>query len=106
MSKGLYSQLKEKEWQNFVLEAAATFGWYVYHTYDSRRSHPGFPDLVLVKPPRVIFAELKTEKGIVKPAQWEWHAALVECTGVDTYLWRPSDRDEVVEILGENVIAV
>ena len=37
----------EKAFQTAVVELAELCGWKVYHTYDSRRSAPGFPDLVL-----------------------------------------------------------
>ena len=83
-----------------VKEAAETCGWMFYHTYNSHRSSPGFPDLVMVRPPDIIFVELKAEKGRVTQDQEEWGWALMGCPGVEYYLWRPSDWDELVEVLG------
>ena len=83
-----------------LLGAAVPAGWMVYHTYDSRRSTAGFPDLVLVKPPVVVFAELKTEKGTPSKAQDEWLEQLGLCTDLSVHLWRPSDWDEIEERLG------
>jgi len=88
----------EKDWQKQVLKLAAWRGWIAYHTYDSRRSTAGFPDLVLARPPRVIFAELKTETGIVDPAQRAWLDVLGRCS-VECYCWRPSDWDVLDAIL-------
>jgi hypothetical protein len=51
--------MTEKQLQGAVVELAKRLGYLVYHTFDSRRSNPGWPDLVLCKPPRLIFAELK-----------------------------------------------
>jgi len=62
-----------------------------FHPFDSRRSTPGWPDIVLVRPPSVIFAELKTATGRLTPAQRTWLDALDGCPGVEAYLWRPSD---------------
>ena len=92
--------LSEKEFMVAVKEAAEIHGWLFYHTYDSRRSTPGFPDLVLVRPPEVIFVELKAQKGRVTAYQKHWSEALESCPGVEHYLWRPSDWDELVEVLG------
>jgi hypothetical protein len=39
-------------------------GWRVYHTWDSRKSEPDFPDLVLVRD-RVMFAELQVTSRAV-----------------------------------------
>lgn len=89
----------EKEFQSQVMKLANALGWLQYHTYNSRRSVAGFPDLVLVKAPRVIFAELKTDKGKVSDAQKLWLMELGECSGVETYLWRPAALDEIAEIL-------
>ena len=87
----LDNALSERAFQRQVAELAELTGWRVYHTYDSRRSSPGFPDLVLVRAPRVIFAELKRERGRVTAAQREWADELGQCPGVEYYLWRPGD---------------
>jgi hypothetical protein len=69
--------LTEKEWQAQVLDLARLYGWrHAYHTFDSRRSASGFPDLVLVRE-RALFAELKSKSGKVSAAQADWLAALV-----------------------------
>ena len=91
---------REKDFMDKLLDAAVPAGWMVYHTYDSRRSTAGFPDLVLVKPPVVVFAELKTEKGRPSQAQDEWLEKLGLCTDLSVHLWRPSDWDEIEERLG------
>jgi hypothetical protein len=49
----------EEELQANVLRTAGLLGWRYYHTRDSRKSAGGFPDLVLVRPPRLVFVELK-----------------------------------------------
>jgi hypothetical protein len=49
---------------------------------------------VLVRPPEIIFAELKTLRGRVRPEQTVWLGMLAAC-GLETYIWRPSDLDEV-----------
>lgn len=89
----------EKEWQAQVLELSARCGWdFRYHTYDSRRCQEGFPDLVLVKPPRIIFAELKVGRRKVTKDQSAWLEALAAC-GQESYVWYPDDLDAVRDIL-------
>ena len=101
----------EAAFQQQVLNLAGYYGWRSYHTHDSRRSQAGFPDLVLVRGPELIFAELKTDTGRVRPEQQEWIAALQAISTelvvdleqldhdshacVDVYLWRPRDFDEL-----------
>lgn len=107
----------EAAFQTQVLNLAGYYGWRSYHTHDSRRSQAGFPDLVLVRGAELIFAELKTDTGRLRPEQQEWIAALkhvgrnyrhaIELLEddvadgahdptdgcVDVYLWRPRDFD-------------
>ena len=92
----------EKEFQAEVIKLAKEFHYLCYHTYRSDRSAAGFPDLVLVRSGRVIFAELKGEKsrGKLSPAQEAWIGALKNCSGVETYVWWPKDMQDIVEILG------
>jgi hypothetical protein len=61
----------------------------------------GLPDLILCKPPRLLFAELKREQGRVSKAQADWLDALSRCAGVEVYLWKPSDWESIVRILQE-----
>ena len=41
--------MTEKQFQSHIVQYAKMRGWLVYHTHDSRRSEPGFPDLVAGK---------------------------------------------------------
>lgn len=82
--------LSEKQLQQAVIDLARLLGFAVYHTHDSRRSVSGYPDLTLAKGRRLIFAELKTAKGRVKPLQQEWLDRL-QRTGAEAYVWRPAD---------------
>ena len=89
----------EKQFQAQVVELARYSGFLVYHTFDSRRSAGGFPDLVLVKPPRLIFAELKSEGGKLRPEQQKWLDALGGCESIEVRLWRPSEWEEIERML-------
>lgn len=85
--------------QQQVCQLAKYYGWTLqYHTFDSRRSHKGWPDLVLCRPPEILFVELKSEKGRTRPEQQEWISALHAC-GLEVHLWRPSDFDVLHERL-------
>lgn len=84
--------MTEKAFQSQVEQVARSLGWLVYHPHDSRRSEPGFPDLVLVHPAkgRLMFRELKTQRGRVRAEQTVWLAALA-AAGQDAAVWRPAD---------------
>tara|TARA_R110000824_G_scaffold116919_2_gene268669 strand:- start:32 stop:346 length:315 start_codon:yes stop_codon:yes gene_type:complete len=92
--------LKEADFQRIVIDMAHLFGWRVAH-FRKVQTHgrwitavaadgAGFPDLVMAKLGRVIFAELKTEKGRLSAEQKLWLKALPECV-----VWRPSDLDAI-----------
>ena len=68
-----------------------------YHTYDSRRCEPGFPDLVLVKD-RVLFRELKTDKGLLTKEQADWGERFIK-SRADWEIWRPTDMPKIVKEL-------
>lgn len=93
--------MDEKQWMANVLDLAKMNGFHCYHTYDSRRSQPGFPDLVLVHPfrQRVLFRELKTDSGKISTAQLQW-IGILGAAGADVEVWRPSDLEKVAGQLG------
>lgn len=92
-----YDQITEKDWQAQVVELLQYRGYVVYHTFDSRRSQPGFPDLLALNPKTgdALVAELKSERGITTPRQLEW-LTFFELCGTTGYVWRPSQIDEVI----------
>ena len=102
------SAMTERRLQTLVIDLARTLGYEPpYHTRDSRGSEPGFPDLVLLRlpkagrPGRVLYAELKAQRGTVSAAQQSWLDRLRAC-GQETYCWRPSDwlSGRIQEALG------
>lgn len=107
----VWSAWSEDTLQSYVLKTARLTGWLAYHTRFSIKSAAGFPDLVLVREDRLIFAELKrqglwpTEGRLSKGAvphwvvgQREWLQALDQ-TQADVFLWWPSDAHDIATIL-------
>lgn len=107
--------VSEADWHNVVVEAAERLGWRVFWLPDwmyrtgiqqarknPRRGYrwpkPGFPDLVLCKPPVLLLVELKAQAGTVRPEQRAWLADLRAC-GLDVRVWRPNDWDAVLATL-------
>jgi hypothetical protein len=69
-------------------------GWLAYHTHDSRRSAPGFPDLVMLRGLRLLVAELKVGRNRLTRDQAVWLAAF-RAAGVECHEWRPDDWPEI-----------
>ena len=89
-------KITEKEFRQQVLDLGRLLGFKCYFTWGSFHSPAGFPDLAMVKGRRLIFAELKSEKGVMTWAQTEWLKDL-EATGkCEVFIWRPSDWEEIV----------
>lgn len=90
----------EKDWQRQVRELAETLGYRRYHTFDSRRSDTGFPDLVLVSAQRkrVVYLELKREQGRLTPSQADWIRDLAEA-GAEVYVARPRNLQDLADVL-------
>jgi VRR-NUC domain len=89
----------ETAFQDRVVALAKAAGWQVYHPYDSRKSAPGWPDLVLMRDREVLFRELKTDSGRTTAEQRGWLDGL-EAAGQDVEVWRPRDWDRIVQRLG------
>lgn len=98
--------LTEKEWDAFLYGAkdgvATTLGWTTYHTLRSKGSPAGFPDRTCWRE-RLLFVELKTMDRASKPTerQVEFLTGMARA-GAEVYLWRPSDYDEAVLVLGSH----
>jgi len=86
----LIAGMSEKELLENVRAQAAAHHWLSYHTHRSDRSEPGFPDLVLVRPPHILWVELKRTTGRITPEQGRWGQALSACGGA-YFIWLPEN---------------
>lgn len=100
MTNPLEDAMTERELQQAVTDAAQLYGWRVYHTYDSRRSPSGFPDLVLLRREQLIFVELKRQKRAkISAAQQAWIDELGAVTTISAGFVRPADLRELLDRL-------
>lgn len=103
----LRRRIPESEFQATVVELARLRGWRLHHTRPARtqkgwrtpiQGDPGFPDLTMVRGDRVLFVELKSERGRVSPHQEAWLEAL-RAAGAEVAVWRPRDWPKIVSAL-------
>jgi VRR-NUC domain-containing protein len=96
------SAMAEKRFQMQLLQVARLAGWIAYHTFDSRKSPEGFPDVILVRPEPgrgpVYAWECKTARGKVTMPQQMWLTALDGKT-ISARVVRPSDLEDLVRLL-------
>lgn len=111
--------LTEAQLQAAVIDTARMFGWRVAHFRPAKTSKgwrtpvaadgKGFPDLVLVhqETGRLIFAELKSDRGKPTPEQEQWLIAL-ETTDAEVYVWSPADWPKLIteHLCGREVTAI
>ena len=107
----LYRSKSEAQLVRDIVAEAQRFGWLVHHSRPALyakagrwatqvQGHVGLPDLILVKPPSVLFVECKREVGYeLSVEQDRWLAALVACPGVEYALVKPSDLEGLCQRL-------
>lgn len=97
--------MTERELQDAVIECAQLLGWRVAHFRPAETAKgwrtpvqadgKGYPDMTLVhrRQRRLLFVELKAEKGSVSEEQARWLEDLLLCSGdrVAVHVWRPAD---------------
>ena len=100
-------RVAERDWQARVVDLAKLFEWRYMHVYPLRRAGgvrtatttKGWPDLILVRRGRMLVVELKADDGRLSPEQQEWLQELRLVQGLECYVWRPRDWDEVCRLL-------
>lgn len=79
---------------------ARAAGWLTFHTYNSMRSEPGFPDAVCLRNGRCVVVELKTMTGRTSAAQRRWIDEFALVAGVDAFVAHcPRDWGRITEVL-------
>jgi DNA-binding transcriptional ArsR family regulator len=82
-----------------VTQAAEQLGWIVVHFPNAMMNPTGWPDLILLKNGRVVFAELKVGGNTLSTAQEEWRELLL-AHEFEHYVWYPEDWGQIEEVLG------
>lgn len=91
--------LAEKEWQTTLVAALEVFGYVVEHTYPLQTKHgwrtgstlSGKPDLIALRPPRILAIEVKTDKGRLAPDQRAVLTLYSEVPNARAWVLRPHD---------------
>jgi hypothetical protein len=103
-------QLSEKQWQAQVERALDAHGWWWSHippnvvvcnrchTRIYRGIRKGIPDIWAIKPPFMMWIELKTERGELDPEQ-KRVLAMLEACGMTALYARPRDRERVLHLI-------
>ena len=109
------ANLNERPFTNEVIRFARDHKWEVFHIHDqdSRENYRkvadggGFPDLVMHRfdeqgKASMIVAELKTDapSSELRPNQIKWRRAFEQSIPA-TFVWRPSDWEEIQRVLTE-----
>lgn len=116
------TEMTEAQWRRTIVDLATTLNWKCYCVENStreirRRSGAvvrvrnvntggvGFPDLVMARRGRLIFAELKRGKRRaggawqVTDEQRAWMAELTTVPCVEVFVWSPKDFDAATKVL-------
>lgn len=106
-------RMTEGQWQKQVIQYATMMRWRVWHDNATNaprrcpscgearrlpRNRSGLPDLILVRRPRVVWVELKADRGRLTDEQAAWLGDL-RASGQEVYLWRPNDWPVVERVL-------
>lgn len=100
-------RVSEAEFQKLVLEVARDYGWTTHHVQHTQTGRGrwitagtrGFPDLTLLRPPQLVFLELKKRDGVATPEQKRWIADLQRVPGVEAFIVSPDDLAAVFALL-------
>jgi len=105
------NKISERDFQQQLIDLAHIYGYRVAHFRPARTEKgwrtpvsadgKGFPDLIMVNPhqKRLIAIECKANGKKPTPEQEEWLEVFDYVPGCESYILRPSDFDEVQEIL-------
>lgn len=96
----------EKAFVQAIKDAAEDLGYLTYHTWDSRHSAAGFPDLVLTKHGCLAFIECKMPGNKPSPAQKKWldWLELIPSHNVHVLTLYPAGYDAFIDWLARDVL--
>lgn len=100
------TRISEQDFARAVTDLAAQMGYHHMHVrrtvgrgrrWVTGTSISGWPDYAFWRPGRFFLAELKSETGTLSYDQQNVMRSLRQA-GVDVYIWRPSDWNDIEQI--------
>lgn len=108
--------MTEAELQRNIIDLAKMSGWLCHAERAAMtkrgdwltpiQGHAGYVDLTMVHPERglLIFAELKAHGQKPRPEQYRWLDAIANVYSdpdarIRTFVWRPEDLEQIIDIL-------
>ena len=91
-------EISEGDLQQQIEQLLQFYCWRYYHTWNSRRSVEGFPDLIALRRHRKLVAELKKEGEEPTREQQNWLDEFEE-VGFEVYIWHPADVEQAAKVL-------
>ena len=92
--------LSEKQYQQQIIDFARLNSWLVYHTFDSRHSEGGFPDIIAIRGATLLALEIKGAKAKEPPPdQVAWIGAFQQVRFVHADFVYPRHWEQVAETL-------
>ena len=88
-----------REFMPRVIALAESLGWEVWHCRITAFSKPGFLDLELVRPPRLLKLELKSTKGKLTGPQKRLLNLYRKCPGIEAEVFYPRNWKAIEELL-------
>jgi len=94
--------VSEAEWQRQVVRLLNEFGYVCDHVFRLRchdgswrtgNTLAGRPDVIALRPPRLLAIELKAERGVLDRRQRACLSLYAEVPGARAWVLRPSDLD-------------
>jgi len=116
MADTMNKAMLEKNFQTLVIDIGHQYGWKIAHfgqSQSARGRHitatmadgAGYFDLTMAKGYKLVFAELKREKGTLSPRQKDWVSTMKEVAKynphVEVYIWYPHDISDIINILSK-----
>jgi hypothetical protein len=108
--------MNEAEWSKQVVSVAHQLGYRSVHQRPCREGRSGkwttpttikgWPDWTFIRPPRLVFAELKGDTTPMRPGQQEMLDLLAACGEAEAYLWRSGaiTLQAIAEVLASRTV--
>ena len=84
-----------------VVDICEKQGFLWHHLYDLYKGFTGCPDLMMAKPPRLIFIKFKVQGRELGNEEHLWMQTMERCHGVEAYVFYSNDLHKAMSVIRE-----